>query len=541
MNTGFADMILTGGTVITMEDPVKSYIRDIAVSGSKIMAIGSSEEILVLKSEETKIVDVVGNTIMPGLIDCHNHMTSYGHNLGYVDLSPSIVKNISQLLECLKSRASETNFGEWIKAWALDETKLEEKRYPTLKELDEACPNHPVSIKRTCGHVLIVNSRAMKEAGIKSDSPNPHGGELVRDANGHPSGILYELAAMNLVNNIISYPTPEECANALALSSIVYASEGLTTVSEAGAGWTGNPNEVAGFQIAWQRDQLMPRVCMGLMESTYSLFPKDRGTGLFTGFGDDELRIGAIKFVADGGIGARTACTSRPYEETDYCGVLAEEHESLRQRMEVAHNAGYQISVHAIGDKTIEMVLDIYEDILLKYPKVNHRHRIEHVAMSRPDLLDRMSKLNLIAVVQPGFIYYFGDSWISNIGLERFKNTIPLKTMIQKGIMVAGSSDRPVTDGNPWPIIWSAVNRQTFDGKSVCSEECISIEDALKLYTVNGAYTHFAEDRLGTLSPGKYADMIVLDADPLSIDPANIKDIKVQRTFVGGKEVFKRR
>jgi len=540
MESRYADMILTGGTVITMEDPVKSSVLDIAVRGSEIMAIGSREEISVFKRRGTRVIDLSGKTIMPGFIDCHNHMTSYGHNLGYVDLNPSSVKNISQLLESLKIRASKTKPGEWVKAWALDETKLKENRYPTLHELDEACPNHPVSIKRTCGHVLIVNSRAMKEAGIRNDSPDPRGGELVRDAEGHPNGVLFELGAMNLVNNVISYPTAAECANALALASVVYASEGLTMVSEAGAGWTGNPNEVAGFQIACKNGQLIPRVSMGFMESTYNLFPQERGSGLFTGFGNDELQIGPIKFVADGGIGARTACMSKPYEGSDYCGVLAEDSKSLRQRMEVAHKAGFQISVHAIGDKTIEMVLDIYEDILLRYPKANHRHRIEHVALPRPDLLDRMSKLNLIAIVQPGFIYYLGDSWFSNVGLERFYDTVPLKTMIQKGIVIAGSSDRPVTNGNPWPIIWSAVKRRTFDGRSCGLKECLSVEEALKLYTINGAYTHFAEDRLGTLTPGKYADMIVVDANPLYIDADDVKDITVERTFIGGKEVFRR-
>jgi len=534
------ETILTGGVVITMEDPVEAREMDIAVSEGIIVAIGTREEIAAFKNVDTQIIDITGQTVMPGLIDSHNHMSLFGYNLKAVNLSPSHVKNIGELLESLKARAATTEPGGWINAWALDETKLEEKRFPTLKELDVVCPNNPISIMRTCMHVMLVNTMALELAGITEDSPNPSGGELGRDNQERLNGLLLELGAQNLVSAVIPKPTPEECADALGRASEVYLSEGLTMASEAGAGWTGNPNEVAGFQIAWQRDQLMPRVCMGLMESTYNLFPKDKGTGFFTGFGDDELRISAIKFVTDGGIGARTAYMSKPYKGSDYCGILAEEPESLKARMEEAHKEGFQISVHAIGDRSIEMVIKIYKELLSKYPRKNHRHRIEHVAVSRPDLLDQMSELGLLAVVQPAFIYYLGDSWIDNIDSDQLKNTVAIKTMQKKGITVVGSSDRPVTDGNPWYAIWAAVTRRTMNGNVITPDECISIQDALKLYTVNGAYAHFIEDRLGTLSVGKYADMIVLDANPLSIDPVNIKDIKVHRTFIGGKEVFKR-
>lgn len=537
---GRIETILTGGVVITMEDPVEAQELDIAISGGRIFAVGTPEEIAGLKAAETKIIDVSGQTIMPGLIDSHNHMTLFGHNLNAIDLSPSQISTIEELLESLRKRAAETKPGDWIKAWAMDETRLVEKRYPTKAELDEACPQNPISIMRTCMHVMLVNSRAMELAGIRATSPNPPGGELVRDEQGRPNGILFELGAMNLIDKAIPHETKEACADALERASKVYVSEGITMASEAGAGWTGNPNEAAGFQVAWQSGQLAPRVCMGIMESTYNLFPHDKGTGLVTGLGNDALWIGPIKFVADGGIGARTACMSEPYEGSDYCGVLAEDPASLKERMEVAHKAGFQISVHAIGDKTIEIVLDIYEDILSRYPREDHRHRIEHMAVPRPDLLDRMEKLNIMAIVQPGFIYYLGDSWISNIGPERLKNTVAVKTMLDKGISVAASSDRPVTDGNPWYIMWAAVARKTIGGDTISPDECISVPDALKLYTVNGAYAHFAEDRLGTVSPEKYADLIVLDQNPLAIDSMQLKDIKVQKTFINGKLVFER-
>jgi len=533
-------IILTGGTAISMEDPVESQELDIAIGDEKIIAIGTRQEIAHLKEPMTKVIDVSGRTVMPGLIDSHNHMTLFGHNLGALNFGPTFIGSLEELFLLLRQRARECKPGEWIKAWALDESRLKERRYPTREELDEVCPDNPVSIMRTCMHVMIVNSFAMDMAGINENSPDPPGGRLVRDDQGVPTGVLFELGAMNLVSRIIANPDAEACADALKRASDVYVSEGITMASEAGAGWTGNPYEVSGLQTAWQDRRLAPRICMGLMESTYRLFPKDAGTGLFSGFGNDYLWIGPIKFVADGGIGAKTAFMSKPYEGTDYCGVLAEDPKSLKERMEIAHLSGFQISVHAIGDKTLEMILDIYENILSRYPKKNHRHRIEHVSVMRPDLLSRMSSLGLIAVVQPGFIYYLGDSWVSNLGPVRAENTVAVKAMIDKGIMVAASSDRPVTDGNPWRIIWTAVNRKTLNGKDFNSKECISVEQALKLYTINGAYAHFAEDRLGSITPGKYADLIVLDRNPLKIDPTEINEICVEKTIIGGKIVFER-
>lgn len=534
------NFILSGATVITMEDPFQSQKLDIALNGDKIFAVGPRQEIELLKEPETQVIDVIGKTIMPGLIDSHNHMTLFGHNLSALNFGPLSVHNIDEVLSELRQRASKIKPGDWIKAWALDETRLKEQRYPSRAELDEACPDNPVSIMRACMHVMIVNSFAMDLAGIREDTPDPPGGELVRDAYGRPTGVLFELGAMNLVNRVIADPDAEACADALRRASDVYVSEGITMASEAGAGWTGNPYEASGFQVAWQSGRLVPRICMGLMESTYRLFPKDKGTGLFSGFGNDRLWIGPIKFVADGGIGAKTAFMNKPYEGTDYCGVLAEDPKSLKERMEIAHLSGFQISVHAIGDKTIEMILDIYENILSRHPKKNHRHRIEHVSVMRPDLLERMSSLGLIAVVQPGFIYYLGDSWISNLGPVRTENTVAVKAMIDKGIMVAASSDRPVTDGNPWRIIWSAVNRRTLNGNDFSTKECISVDQALKLYTINGAYAHFVEDRLGSITPGKYADLIVLDCNPLNMDPTKINEICVEKTIIGGKIVFER-
>lgn len=537
-----ADIIFSGGSVITMEDPIVAQHVDLALADGYILAIGDPGELSHLKEPETRIIDLKNKTLMPGLIDSHNHMVLFGEYMLAVDVSPSKVNSLEKLLAKLKDRAAETPQGEWVKAWGYDDSLLNEKRHPMKKDLDTACPNHPVRVMRTDMHTMAVNSMALKMAGITSKTPDPEGGKIGRDEQGEPNGLLFEPAAMNLVNRLIPQPSPSDCASALKVASEFYVRQGVTMVCEAGAGWGGNLNEAAGFQIAWQNGDLIPRVSMGLMEQTYKLFSELESPGLFTGFGNQLLWIGPAKFVADGGIGPRTAALSQPYEGSIDCGFMNEDPKSLTERMEQAHRAGFQISVHAIGDLAIDMIISAFESILSRFPRP-HRHRIEHVALCRPDFLHRMSRLGLNAVVQPALLYYMGESYIKNIGQERIKYTVPIKSMLKNGIIVAGSSDRPAIEGiegNPWIGIWSAVHRTTLTGKTMNRDECLSVPEALKLYTVNGAYVNFAEHRLGSLSPGKIGDVIVLDENPLEIDPAKLKDVQVNMTVIHGRVVYER-
>jgi len=305
-----------------MEDPIEARPMDLAVSDGRILTLGRPGGLADLEGPDTKIVHVNGKTLMPSLIDSHNHMLMFGQDLDGVDVRPSKVKNIDELMTELKMRSAKTPLGEWVKAWGYDDTRLEEKRHPVKEDLDRACPNHPVMVIRTCRHVMVVNSVVLGMAGISETTPDPEGGKICRDQEGKPNGVLLELGAMNLVNRLIPIPDPAACARSLGMASRVYVREGLTLVTEAGAGWSGNPNEAAGFQVASQSGKLIPRVSMGLMEKTYNLFPKERGTGLVTGFGNDALWIGPIKFVTDGGVGGRTAALTEPYVNSDTCGVM---------------------------------------------------------------------------------------------------------------------------------------------------------------------------------------------------------------------------
>ena len=534
---GKADMLIKGGKVITMDEPVLARELDIAVADGRFAAVAPAGDMDGLKGPETQVVDARGRVVMPGLIDSHNHMVLFGKQLQDVEVSPNTVSNLDELCRAIAERAAQTPPGQWVKAWGYDNTRLAENAHPTRDVLDRAAPDHPVSLMRTCMHVMAVNSKALELASITDDQPDPEGGEFRRDENGRPNGILNELGAMSMIHKVMPLADPKECSRQLALASEVYAAQGLTTVCEAGAGWNGNPNEAAGFQMARDQGLLRQRVCLGMMETAHRLLAGDGGLGFYSGFGDGRLWLGAAKFVADGGIGARTAAVSQAYEGSDYYGVMCEEAGSLARRMARVHRAGWQISVHAIGDRTIDMVLDCFQKLLEDDPRP-HLHRIEHAAICTPAQLERIAKLGLALVVQPAFLHYLGDSFHENLGDHRMGLVIPVRSMLERGIMVAGSSDRPVTEGNPWTGIWSAMVRTTVGGVRISPQEAVDRVQALKMWTSSAAQLVLAKDALGAIAPLKKADFILIDRDPLECAEEDVAHTKVLQTYVGGKEIF---
>jgi len=532
-----ADLIIKGGTVITMEEPVQAGKLDIAVKDGRFLAVEPTGSLDGLQGPRTQVVDASGQVVMPGIIDAHNHMALFGKQLQDVEVSPNTVGNLDELVQAIAARAAETPKGQWVKAWGYDNTRLAESMHPTREFLDRAAPEHPVYITRTCMHVMAVNSMALKMAGIKGDAPDPEGGEFGRDEQGRVNGILNELGTMSMINKVVPAETPDQCARQLGLASEVYAAQGLTTVAEAGAGWNGNPHEATGFQVAREQGLLRQRVCLGLMETTHHLLADDGGIPFYSGFGDERLWVGPAKFVGDGGIGARTAAVNQPYEGSDYCGVLCEEEASLSERMAKVHAAGWQISLHAVGDRTLDLALGCYEKVLTDNPKP-HRHRIEHAAIATAAQLERVAKLGLILVVQPAFIRYLGDSFYKNLGEGRMGQVIPVRSMLEAGITVAGSSDRPVTEGNPWTGIWSVLARTSVGGIKISPEQAVSRVRALKMWTTTASRVVMAEDAVGSIEAGKLADLIIIDRNPLDCPEEEVAHTKVLGTYLGGKKVY---
>lgn len=533
----FADKVFINGPIITV-DPENSIAEAVAVMGSKIVAVGEAAKIKTLIGPDTQIFDLNQRALLPGFIDAHCHMLVFGSNLGQIDCSYSAVSSIDDILEKILQKTREIPKGQWIRGWGWDEFALKEARHPTRRDLDRVAPDHPVILNRTCIHACAVNSMALQIAGIDDRTADPFGGEIEKDESGRPTGLMREMPAMDLIESAISLPDVPALRKALKRAATVFVQEGITSIHDAGVGSV-NGADIRAYQEAVAHADIPVKVYLTLREYTYqNLGYQDGGLGLYSGFGDQRLRIGPVKLLIDGGIGARTAAMRSPYEnQPAEKGFLTIAEPELLTRMQKAHANGYQLAIHAIGDFAIETTLNCYQKILTAQPRENHRHRIEHFACALPELIQRARKLGVLPVIQPTFLYRLGDSFLKNLG-RRIESVIPCKSLIEAGLKPAGSSDRPVVPGNPLWGIYSAVTRKTDKGRVLAPAEKISVMDAIRLFTINGAHASLEEDIKGSIEPGKSADLIVLNQDPLASEPEKLKDLEVQLTLIDGKVVY---
>lgn len=393
--------------------------------------------------------------------------------------------------------------------------------------------------------MIVVNSAALTEAGIDKSSPDPPGGRIVRDATGEPTGLLQE-TAQALVRRLLLPLSLDEVVDGLGAASSRYLSQGITSAQEAGVGGT-SPLELAAYQEAVRRGYLQVRVNLMIgIRHLHDTFGKKGeqarfalDMGLHSGFGDHHLRIGPVKIFADGSLIGRTAALFEGYEtEPDNTGFYATDPAILREQILRAHESGWQIAVHAIGDHAISFVLDCYEEALDRQPRADHRHRIEHCGVLNNTLIDRIADLGVIPVPQQRFIHELGDGFVSNLGRDRVQLTYPQRTLVDRGVLFPGSSDRPVVNGAPLLGIQAAVRQLTANGQPYVPGERITAEEALRAYTLHSAYCSFEEHIKGSLEPGKLADFVVLDRDLTSVPPDQLSDIEIVATAVGGKFRF---
>jgi hypothetical protein len=392
-----------------------------------------------------------------------------------------------------------------------------------------------VRIRNASGHMCVVNSTALDLAGITRDTEPPFGGAIHIDAStNEPSGLLQEKAQQLLPRNV-GAEEPEALRAALEVGSRAYLAAGVTSSQEAGIF---HRNEFQVIQEAWANQRLPLRTYLMLRVQFLDAMEQ---MGLYTGFGDDRLRIGGLKLLVDGSLIGRTAYVSQPFLEDprpDNTGLPMYTQAELDELIWRAHSRGWQVAIHAIGDRGIEMCLDGYESALARQPRTDHRHRLEHCGINRPDLIQRMRQLGVIPVGQPPFIIEFGDGFLRHLGRERTQLTYPLRSFLNAGVPVAGSSDSPVSDYRPLFGIRAAVEQRTISGQDYAPGERLSVEEAIALYTRSAAFASFDEQRKGTLSPGKLADLVVLERDPRSVEPAAIDEIRVLATFLGGQSVY---
>ncbi len=542
-----ADIVLHGGNVITVDED-KPRAQGVAIKDGRILWVGTNEGVKQAIGRGTQVRDLKGMTVIPGFIESHNHTLMFGLGLSAIDLTQ--VSSIEEILVLVNERAKQQKEGTWITGVGYNQNELREKRHPTRKDLDKAASNHLVSLRHTSAHGIVVNSLALAWAGITQETPDPEGGKIGKEGNtGELTGLLFESPAMKLIEDHMPKPDLKELVAALGNASRRFLSEGITSAMDASVGGNDIPLQIAAYQEAVARGVLKVRHNLAIWSEAvfdYCRFEESLkearrsllGLGIRTGLGDSKLRIGPFKIIVDGAFSTVTAATYEPYgvDANDRgCGVLVVEPEKLARLASVAHGLGWQLSIHGIGDRAIDVCLDAFEVAQKSNPRGDTRHRLEHCTMALPRMFERIKKLGIIPVLQPGFIWELGDNWFRQLGKETCVQFKPFRTLLDNKVLMAFSSDRPVVSGAPLLGIHSAVNQKTRTGHEYAPQEKITPEEALGCYTINGAYATFEEKIKGSIEAGKLADLVILAEDLNQVRPERVKDIPVLATMVGGE------
>ena len=533
------DLVLVNANVLTMDPDPAARPRAAAVA----IADGRIEALDADPSRAARVVDLRGATVLPGFHDAHNHMVGFGMSLSEVDISSPPIGGLDELYAAIARRAETTAPGDWVIGSGYDQNKL--GAHPDRDALDRVAPGRRVWLRHTSGHMCVVNSPVLAALGIDSAATEVPGGRVATDADGRPTGLLEERAQL-LVGSLV-YPYPlAELADAIARASAEYLKEGVTSCTEAGigGGWVAHsPAELAAYAAAREQGRLGVRVELmtaGEVLHPLGAHPGDNlvaalDLGIRTGFGDDWIRLGPVKIFADGSLVGRTAAVHDPYHGSDGSGYLQAGEDELRAAIIGAHRSGWQVATHAIGDRAIDVVLDAYARALAEYPRRDPRHRIEHFAVVQPRQVARAAELGVIAVPQGRFAAELGDGMLAAVGPARYGWLYRQRSLLEAGMVLPGSSDRPVVSGAPLLGIADMVNRRTASGAPFNPGEAVTARQALRAWTWGSAYASRQEHVKGSIAPGMLADLVVLSEDPVAVSPDRIAGLSVLATIVGGQ------
>ncbi len=530
-----ASTIWTNARIVTMDDDVPDAEAIFTVD-DRIIAVGDLAAVQAAAPAGTTTVDLGGATLFPGFIEAHNHMIMYGLGLATIDARPAQLPSIAALVAEIRERADVTPAGGWVVARGYDDNQLDEKRHPSRHDLDGATTAHPVLVVNGSGHLAVANTHALERAGIDANTSDPQGGEIVRDASGEATGLLLE-TAQRIVRAVIPEPTVDDMVDALQACHDRYVAAGITASHTAGVN---SSDEVTAHQ-RWR--ECNDRPLRTTMMVGQPMWPAFRDTGLRTGAGDDYLLVGPLKLFSDGSLIGRTAAVSQPFLEDPNPNNLGMEMMPQAELDEIvldAHRHGWQVAIHAIGDRAIEMCLDAYAAAQRAFPRHDTRHRIEHCGILRPDLIARLVDQQVIPVSQPIFIREYGEGFLRHLGRDRVALTYPFRSLFDAGIPLVFSSDCPVSAYEPLKSIQASVEERTNSGTDYAPAEAIAARQAIRAYTVNGAIAGFAETRAGRIRPGMLADFTILASDPAKVEPAAIDAIPVAGTVIGGEIVYQR-
>ncbi|MGQ9908592.1 MAG: amidohydrolase [Candidatus Flexifilum sp.] len=518
-------LIFDNGLIHTL-DPARPTAECLVVGDDgRIVYVGDRDA----APAHARRIDLAGATLLPGFNDAHVHIWKLGLLLTVqVDARKAAAPDIPAIIAAFKARAAVTPPGQWLTGRGYNEVDLPEGRHPTRHDLDQASTEHPIALTRTCGHMIVANSKALELAGITRDTVPPPGGAIVRDEHGEPTGLVQE-TAMGLITRVITDPDDATMGRAIEATFAHQLALGITSATDPLL----TPDHLRVYRQLEAERRIRVRV------NGLPIRRPDGGTitlPLPEKYVSDTLRIDGVKFFADGGLSGATAAISQPYKTVGGSGILRFDDDELRMLMQEAHDAGFRIATHAIGDVAIEQVIRTYEAIQAANPQPI-RHRIEHLGLPSADHLRRCRALKVIAVPQTIFLRVFGLTYRRYLPDAFYPRCYPVRAMLDAGLTVALSSDAPVVpDDNPLVGLQAAVDRADVNGAAIAPEQAITRAEALYAYTMGGAIASGDADNRGSLTPGKWADLVILDGDPLTAADPTV--LRVVATYVGGEQRY---
>ncbi len=520
------ELVLYNGEIWTVDES-QPRAQAVAIIGGKFAAVGSNDEVLHLATSRTKKIDLAAKTVLPGFNDAHAHPCSSGtEHLRKVACDSDSIEKIQTMLH---ERAQKTPPGQWVLGFLYDDGKT--PRPLNLHDLDAAVPDHPVIVQHRGGHTAFVNSMALKMANVDDSTPDPTGGRYEHDSSGHLTGFIGDAAAQKIIALAPENNTREDFRAGAAFISKLFTSKGVTSACDADA----DPEDLQGYQDARDAGELRMRVYCIISARAIDRYLNAR---IHTGFGDDWIRLGGVKQYADGSISERTAWLSQPYIGIpNFTGLQLSTREKLYEVGSKAHAAGWQLATHANGDLAIDRVLSVYEQIQKENPKKDPRFRIEHCTLLNDSLIQRMHALNVIPAPFSCYVYFHGDV-MHFYGEERTKNMFPMRSFLDAGLRPTDASDYTASPSDPMMWLQSQITRADMKGKTWGANQRITIEEAIRCGTVNGAYASFEDGMKGSIQPGQLADLVVLKQNPFETDPSELIKVQVERTMVGGKWMY---
>jgi predicted amidohydrolase YtcJ len=534
-----ADLVLTNGRIYTV-DNARPLVSAIAVKNGRIVFVGSDAEAKLLAAPSARVIDLAGNAVYPGFIDAHGHLLGLGNTLRRVNLAGST--SYEEVVDKVKAWAKDVKPGEWIQGRGWDQNRWPVKEFPTHEALSHAFPNNPVVLERIDGHAVLANQRAMELAHVSAATADPSGGRIIRLASGSPAGVFVD-NAQDLIDRAIPASTPDEKRRAILAAIAECNRWGLVGVHD-----PGEDAETIGIyeQLARAGDYNLRMYAMlsdpgepGSAEARRNPYlQKGPQSALY----DGHLWIRAIKLYADGALGSRGAALLAPYsDEPGNSGLLVSQPEHLRVMAEMGLKRGFQINVHAIGDRGNRIVLDAFESALRTNPKVDHRFRIEHSQVVSQEDIPRFAKLGVIPSMQA--THQTSDMrWAeARVGPQRIRGAYAWRSLLNTGVIIPNGTDFPVEEVNPLLTFHAAITRQdptNWPTGGWYPEQKMTREEALQSMTVWPAYASFEENLTGSLTPGKYADFVVLDRDIMRVPETEILNARVLSTWIGGKQVY---